>query len=118
MSSMLIPELVRRKAEQLLADYAEQRIDHLNCPHVILEQFWYESGVDLSCRDGCNPPWPVARFQYLPELHQWFLFAPAEKGQWRPCLDIRPSLDLVRLLQHLNADPFNLFWPPSFTCFS
>ncbi|MBW2520977.1 MAG: DUF3024 domain-containing protein [Deltaproteobacteria bacterium] len=113
-----IPELVKRKAEHLLAEYCRQRIDRLKCPHVVIDQCWDDTGVQLSCRDGCNPPWPIVRFQYASEFHQWFLFSPAENGRWRPCLEVRSTLDFERLLFHLDRDPFRVFWPRSFTCFS
>ena len=28
------------------------------------------------------------------------------------------GVDFSKLLQHVDADPLNMFWPPAFTCFS
>ncbi len=114
----MIPELVKRNAEQLMANYCANRIDRLSCPHVLLEYQWLDNGLQIDCRDGCNPPWPVARFLYVNEMRQWFLYTRGANNQWRPYLDVRPTLEFQKLLKHLDDDPFSMFWPPSFTCFS
>ena len=114
----MIPELIKRRASGQLEDFCLHHRDKLTCPHVDLLTSWEENAVTLEVRDGCNPPHPIARFCYSADLGQWSLFAPHDATAWRPCLDVQPSLNLEKLLAYLEADPLNLFWPPSFTCFS
>ncbi len=114
----MIPELIKRRVEGQLETFCLQHRDRLVCPHVDLQTFWEKDAVTLEARDGCNPPQPIARFRYSTDLGQWSLFAPHDAPAWRLCLDVQPSLNLERLLTYLEKDPLNVFWPPSFTCFS
>lgn len=114
----MIPELIKRRAEGQLEAFCRQHRDRLTCPHVDLLVTWNKEAAVLEARDGCNPPQPIARLSYSADLCQWSLFAPHEEPAWRLCMEVQPSLNLERLLAYLEKDPLNLFWPPSFTCFS
>ncbi len=114
----MIPELVGRKAEELLKVYCASSTGRLACPHVALAYERVEDSITLLFHDGCNAPQPIARFRYSEELGQWSLFSPGLSVRWRPCLDVSPSLNFKNLLNYLDADPLKMFWPTSFTCFS
>ena len=53
---------------------------------------------------------PMARFRFNHELGQWTLHYLDAEQRWRFYLNVAPSLDLGRLLNHLEADPLNIFW--------
>ncbi|HKL26543.1 MAG TPA: DUF3024 domain-containing protein [Desulfuromonadales bacterium] len=114
----LVPELLRRRVESQLDAFCLRQRRRLACPQVRLQYAWENNGLQLMFRDGCNPPQPVARFTYSPELRQWSLLAPGLPQGWRLCMELPPTLNFERLLAYLEEDPLNLFWPASFSCFS
>jgi len=114
----LIPELVERRAEDLLKVFCESNTGRWACPHVNLLYEWAGDSVSLMFRDGCKAPQPIARFRYSKDLCQWTLFSPGAQADWRPCLNVMPTLNFERLLRYLEDDPLSLFWPTSFSCFS
>lgn len=118
MNDQVIPELVVRKAEELLKSFCESNNGRLTCPHVDLIYEWAGPAVSLMFRDGCKAPQPIACFRYCNDLCQWALFSPGTQAAWRPCLNVMPTLNFERLLRYLEDDPLSLFWPSSFTCFS
>lgn len=118
MRRQMIPELVLRKAEELLKSYCASSTGRLACPHVELTYKLSQDAVTLFFRDGCKVPQPIARFRYSVDLCQWLLFIPGGPVDWRPCLDVPPTLNFETLLRYLDEDPFKLFWPTTFTCFT
>lgn len=110
----MIPEFVQRHAEQLITEFCRQRLAGVGAHDLRLERVWNGDSIQLRGRQGDAVCWPIARFLYVAQLGQWCLFAPAHAGMWRPYLDSSPSLDLARLVRHLDADPFGLFWPAEF----
>jgi hypothetical protein len=113
---MALPELVRRSAEKILTQYCagdlfpnirgEMRLSFsIRDDHVTL--FAEQADAEGS---GDGIPAPVARFRFSHELGQWTLHYPDREQRWRFYLNVGPSLDLGKLLQHLDADPLHLFW--------
>jgi hypothetical protein len=99
----MIPELVKRNAARALAQFAERRSEQL-------ESCWDGSSVSVHCRACDHSSLPIARFNYVDELHQWFLYAPGADRNWRPCLEVSAEPHLLRLLNYLEEDPLNQFW--------
>jgi len=107
-----LPELVRRRAEKLLTSYCQSRVVRLEKPEVrltwetlaegyqLVEQFFSEKRLQHQT---------IARFLYQEELCQWSLHLLQEE-HWRFCPNVSPSLDLQKLLDFVDADPFGQFW--------
>jgi hypothetical protein len=53
----------------------------------------------------------VARFCYSEQLGQWTVHCPDTERQWRFYPNAGPSLNLHKLLRHVEEDPFGAFWP-------
>lgn len=52
---------------------------------------------------------PIVSFRYQPDLCQWSLHA-LHDGRWRFCSNVQPHLDLAKLLDFVDLDPFRQFW--------
>jgi len=113
---MALPELVRRSAEKLFSRYCtgqlpsghreEMRLSFgIHGDHVTL----FAESTDTGCA-GTAVARAVARFRFNAELGQWTLHYPDQEQRWRLYLNVGPSLDLGRLLKHVDADPLNIFW--------
>ncbi|WP_291316591.1 DUF3024 domain-containing protein [Desulfuromonas sp.] len=57
-----------------------------------------------------SPAAPLAQFRFHSELGQWTLHYPGAQNRWHIFLNAGPTLNLERLLRHLDEDPLNLFW--------
>lgn len=101
---MALPELVRRAAEKMLTRYCRDR--SLACAEGAVSLGFEIRGDAITLHAGR----PVARFRYSHELAQWTLHYPDRSGRWRFYLGIGPSLDLGKLLKHLDEDPTHTFW--------
>jgi len=107
-----LPELVRKRAEKLLTNYCQSRVVRLEKPEVrliweplaggyqLVEQFFSEQRLQFQT---------IARFIYQDELRQWSLHL-LQDDHWRFCSNISPSLDLQKLVDFVDADPFGQFW--------
>lgn len=113
---MSLPELVRLSAEKIFTRYCEDHVPvcacaqrrlsfHLRDDHITL--FAEQPAVSVS---GERVVSPLARFRFSHELGQWTLHYPDDEQRWRFYLNVGPSLDLGKLLKHLDADPLHLFW--------
>lgn len=100
---MPIPELVRRAAKKLLTRYCRETSRQGDDAPPLA----FEIGGDAITLHADRP---IARFRYCQELGQWTLHYPDREGRWRFYLGIGPSLDLAKLLRHLDADPMGTFW--------
>lgn len=107
----MIPDLVKRNATRALMRFIERRNEQL-------ESCWDGNSVSLHCRTCTQSSLPIARFSYVDEFHQWFLYAPGAECHWRPCLEVNPEHHLLRLLHYLGEDPLNQFWPGEPGCCS
>jgi len=113
---MALPELVRRSAHKILTLYCsghhysgnrdEMRLSFsIRDDHATL----FAGRADTAGSEA-GAATPVARFRFSHELGQWTLHYPDREQRWRFYLNVGPSLDLGKLLQHLDADPLHLFW--------
>lgn len=113
---MSLPELVRLSAEKIFTRYCEEHAPacacdqgrlsfHLQDDHITL---FAEQPAASASSEGVVSP--LARFRFSHELGQWTLHYPDDERRWRFYLNVGPSLDLGKLLKHLDADPLNLFW--------
>lgn len=112
---MPLPQLVRKTAEKLLHDYCQAKM--ISCAHgeARLRFLLEEDGAVLfqeqcACRGEASVARPVARFRYSPDLAQWTLHYPGPERRWLFYLNAGPSLDLGKLLRHLESDPLGIFW--------
>jgi len=114
---MALPQLLEKSAEKLFAAYCDERECCCERNHTRLS---FKIGGDrvtlFEERWAYLEPgrWlvrPVAQFRYQPELLQWSLhyFNPAT--HWVFYLNCGPSLDLAKMLRHVDDDPLRTFWP-------
>jgi hypothetical protein len=114
---MALPDLLKKSAEKLLTTYCDEREHCCEQNHTrltfkiagdrvtLFEERWayLEPGRWLSR--------PVAQFRYLPELLQWSLHYYNNANQsWAFYLNCGPSLDLSKMLRHVDDDPLGAFW--------
>ena len=113
---MALPELVRRSADKLLRSYCAERIPRCAGDQIRLTYRFLDDAIVLSEEraPAADPQhWhasPIALFRFSPELNQWTLHYPDHRRRWHLYFNAGPSLDLSRLLHHLDADPLHLFW--------
>ncbi len=111
---MAMPELIRRSGEKILSDYCREKtfssIDRRIQLDFVLDThgailFVQTSPLFIECWKSTS----VARFRFVPELNQWTLHYPDGQGNWCFYLNAAPSLDLGKLLRHLDENPFAAF---------
>lgn len=111
---MPLPELIRRRAERLLEGYCALPRPHQQ-PDVRLHFRFASDSVtlwrDTALAGASEVDHPLAQFRYHELLGQWTLHHPDEQGRWKLYLNCAPSLDMEKLLSHLDADPLRVFWP-------
>ena len=113
---MALPELVRRSAEKILTRYCAGHLFSANRDVMRLSFSIRDDHVTLFAEPAdtagseAEVANPVARFRFSHELGQWTLHYPDREQRWRFYLNVGPSLDLGKLLQHLDAGPLHLFW--------
>lgn len=112
---MSLPELVRKKAEQLFSGYCSGYESGSRRTDLLLNYSWEEDHLTLWGNEGlCGYEEvliPIAQFRYHDLLGQWTLHYFGDDGRWRLYLNSGPTLDLEKLLEHLEADPLRVFWP-------
>ncbi len=113
---MALPELIRRTAEKLLTRFCAQRVPSLERGQLGFSFKVREDSITLfeERLDPSDPVQfclsPVAQFRFNHDLQQWTLHYPGSNNRWHFYLNVAPSLDLGKLLQHLEQDPLNQFW--------
>ncbi len=113
---MPLPPLIRRTAEKILTRYCEEHRPACACEQSRLffrfkdDHFTLFAERPAASGTGEGVASPVARFRFSHELGQWTLHNPDREGRWRFYQNAGPSLDLEKLLRHLDADPLHLFW--------
>lgn len=113
---MALPELVRRSAEKILTRYCSGPLP--SCARDLLRLSFSIRGDQVTLfaeraaakGSGASVATPVARFRFSHDLGQWTLHYPDGERRWRFYLNAGPSLDLDKLLRHLDADPLHFFW--------
>jgi len=114
---MALPELLKKSAEKILADFCRIRTEkdpfsnrtlfRVEEDHVTVFLDRKEGGAD----DVEKTFQPVARLRFDSLLNQWTLHYPVAGDRWAFYLNAGPSLDLEKLLRHLDQDPLHVFWP-------
>lgn len=112
---MPLPQLLKKQAEKLLAEYCRSRV-----PTWLKEELRLDFKIEddsatihqerRTCQGSCE--WfrlPLAQFRYSKELNQWSLHH-HDNGKWRLYLNINPSLDLSKLIKAVDDDPMGFFW--------
>ena len=113
---MAIPELVKRNAEKLLQDYCNGKVPPCVRQQVRLNYRIEEDHITLleeralASQDGRWRSVPIAQFRFNHELGQWSLHFPDRYRNWHFYLNTPPTLNLAKLLHHLDEDPFAQFW--------
>lgn len=115
---MAIPELVRRRAEQLIRTLSEERFPRPLWGDVRLEAAFrgnyvtvYEfHALHLPGLEGQGNKHFIAQFRYDPEGPCWRLYYCTPGGRWQLYPGTEPTLDLGRLIQALDDDPDGRFW--------
>ncbi len=113
---MALPELVRRAAEKLLVKYCSGNLPSCSRAHGRLsyrvegEAFVLVEKREVSQGGGQGRDLPVAQLRFNQELQQWTLHYRDRQGRWIFYPNAPPSLDLGKLVRHLDADPLNFFW--------
>lgn len=107
---MPLPELVRLSAEKILTRYCEGHTPACACKQGRLSFRMQDDHITLFTEHPtvANSD-PLALFRFNHELGQWTLHYLDGEQRWRFYLNVAPSLDLGRLLKHLDDDPLNLF---------
>lgn len=101
---MALPELVHRAAEKAFARYCRERVfQGADGPVPITFEVEGDTVTLFAGR-------PIARFRYSQDLAQWSLHYPDGSGRWCFYLNAGPSLDVGKLLRHLDDDPTRTFW--------
>lgn len=105
-------DLIRKRAEKLLEEYCQCRVVRLEKPQVRLIWESLIDGYQLVEQyfDGHRlQQQAIARFIYQPELCQWSLHQ-RQHDRWQFCSNISPNLNLQKLIDFVDADPFGMFW--------
>jgi len=105
-------DLIHRSAEKLLDNFCHHRVVRPERPRGRLTWERLKDGYQLveQSFDGRSLRQDaIARFIYLPELRQWTLHQQAQ-DHWQFCTNVSPNLNLQKLLDFVDADPFGQFW--------
>ncbi len=112
---MTLPELVRRSMEKTLEQYCRERSSACPCGGPRLQYLVRDCAVTLVEEEGCaggggaGEGRPIAQLRFNAELAQWTLHYPDPSGNWCFYLNASPSLNLEKLLRHLDEDPLHTF---------
>jgi len=114
---MELPEFLRKSVDKLLAGYCAARpAAGLHGPSRLTYRLSGSRATLIEeqlCCPGCRQRTvrPVAQFRYHRELTQWSLhYYQGERRAWAFYLNCGPSLDLAKILRHVDADPLRMFW--------
>ncbi|WP_158247172.1 DUF3024 domain-containing protein [Geothermobacter hydrogeniphilus] len=105
---------MHRSAEKLLDNYCRRRVARLGLEKPLVRLVWerLNDGYQLveQSFDGRRLRQDaIARFIYQPELCQWTLHQQTQ-DHWQFCTNVSPNLNLQKLLDFVDADPFGQFW--------
>lgn len=114
---MELPELLRKSVDKLLDAYCATHLSaglpgHSRLTYRISGSRATLIEEEFSC-PGCHRRTvrPVAQFRYHQELTQWSLhYYLGERRAWAFYLNCGPSLNLAKILHHVDADPLRMFW--------
>ena len=113
-----LPELTRRRAEQILRDYCEARVparvrDQVRL--VVDVRGTYVTIVEERppWRADFGPDWtrlPIAQFRFDPSTAFWSLWWRDRNIKWHRFDDATPSRDIGVLLRVVDEDSTAIFW--------
>jgi len=114
---MELPELLRKSADKLLTNFCATHPSSEQHGHSRLIYRLSGSRATLIEEQYCCPGRrqrtvrPIAQFRYHRELTQWSLhYYLGDRRAWAFYLNCGPSLDLAKILRHVDADPLRVFW--------
>ena len=116
--SPAIPELTRRRAEQILAQLCDKRVPPHVRDRVRLAVAVRGNTITLTeerapWRDDPGAEWTsshVAQFRYHASSQQWSLYWADRNGRWRPFGEAPPTADIAQLAHALDLDTTGTFW--------
>ena len=113
---MALPDLVREKANWLLARYCARRVPvHLGSRLRLQYRFRGNMVTIFERRPAFRSPgeWTrsaVAQFRFDPVTSLWTLYCRDRNTRWHRYAPAAASLDLRELLGEVDADPTGIFW--------
>lgn len=113
---MALPQFLRKSADKLFFEYCAERDCGCGQLHPGLSYRIGGNRVTLFEQQRRCPMQaptrtrPVAQFRYQPELKQWSLHYRHNGVNWVFYPNCGPSLDLAKILRHVDADPLGMFW--------
>lgn len=113
---MPLPLLIKKYAEQKLANYCAGKIPEHVKDKVKLEFKIRGNNVTLfELRPAFGKPetWvdiSVAQFRYNLKDNEWTLYCADRNSKWHMYIDLEPSENFDDLLQEVEEDPTGIFW--------
>ncbi len=111
---MVLPELLKKRAEKLLFDFCQLAADDKVRPrHLRYRIEGRQINLFEVRRCQHNPQehqqLPMAQIRYNQDLNQWTLHY--QNGEnWQFYLNVNPTLELGKLLTAIKQDPMGRFW--------
>ncbi len=114
---MELPELVKQSVNKLLSEYCERQASCCVPSHTRLIYKVATNRATLIEEQCClhgrehRSVRPVAQFRYHQELLQWSLhYYNSARKIWVFYLNCNPTLNLAKILKHVDDDPLHMFW--------
>jgi len=113
---MALPEFTRKKVEQLLATFCEQRVPpRIRAQLRLAYRFRGDSVTLFEERPRWNQPeeWtsmPVAQFRFEPPKGEWRLYCADRNSRWHAYQGMGATKDFSVLLAAVGEDPTGIFW--------
>lgn len=113
---MALPEFTKKKVEQLLDTFCEQRVrPEVRAQRRLAYRFRGNSVTLFEERPRWDRPeeWtsmPVAQFRFEPARGDWQLFCADRNSRWHEYYQVGPSKDFSLLLAEVAKDPTGIFW--------
>jgi hypothetical protein len=113
---MALPEFVKRRVEERLAAYCEQKVPRHLRNQVRLGYKIRGNSVTLFEERpafGDSGQWvdiKVAQFRFDAAQGEWTLYCADRNSRWYDYFDSEPSKDFDRLLNEVEDDPTGIFW--------
>lgn len=113
---MAIPELTRRRSEQLLQQLIDRRARPRHRDWVRMSMGTRGNAITLFEH---RPVWrmadqwtngKVAQFRYDPTSERWTLCWSDRHGRWLRYEGKRPAADIALLIHEVDQDPVGAFW--------
>ncbi len=116
--SSTLPELTRRRAEQVLAKLCEERVPppargrvrlavavRGNTLTLVEERAPWDDEVDVDWTSS-----PVAQFRFQASSQLWALYSCDRNGRWGRFAETPPTADIAQLSHAVDLDTTGIFW--------